>query len=106
MAAFSGFYENPGPPSSGNAHGIAPSHCHGYQNGQQQRYICLLSLPLSFDQNVAKRPCYGPFKLILSYYINLIGFISLFVSYWPPPLTRDAVLATIVASGHAQSRLN
>jgi hypothetical protein len=26
MAAFNGFYENPGPPSPGNACGIAPSH--------------------------------------------------------------------------------
>jgi hypothetical protein len=26
MAAFNGFYENPGPPSPGNARGIAPSH--------------------------------------------------------------------------------
>ncbi len=70
MAAFSGFYESPGPPPSGNVHGIAPSHCHCYQNGQRRRYICSLLLPLLFDQNVAKRPCYGPFKLMLSYYVN------------------------------------
>ena len=62
MAAFSGFYESPGPPSSGNARGIAPAQRHGYQIGQQRRYICSLWPPLSFDQNVAKRPCYGPFK--------------------------------------------
>jgi hypothetical protein len=37
-----------------------------------------------------------------SYYINLIVVISLFVSYWPPPLTMDAVLATIVAGGRAR----
>ena len=70
MVAFTGFYESPGPPPSGNVHGIAPSHCHCYQNGQRRRYICSLLLPLLFDQNVAKRPCYGPFKLIPSYYIN------------------------------------
>jgi hypothetical protein len=58
--------------------------------------------PLSFDQNVAKRPCYGPFKLTPSYYINLIGVIGLFVSFWLPPPTMDAVLATIVAGGQAQ----
>ena len=34
--------------------------------------------------------------------INLIGVISLFVCYWPLPLTMDAVLATIVAGGQAQ----
>ena len=41
-----------------------------------------------------------------SYYINLIGVISLFVSYWPLPVTTDAVLATIVAGGRARIRLN
>jgi len=33
MVVFSGFYESPGPPTSGNAHGIAPSHRHGYRKG-------------------------------------------------------------------------
>ncbi len=56
--------------------------------------------------NVAKRPCYGPFKLTPSYYINLIGVISLFVSYWPPPTTMDAVSATIITGGWARVRLN
>jgi len=55
LVAF-GFYESPGSPSSGDACGIAPLHCHGYPNGQQWRYICSLSPPFSFDQNVAKRP--------------------------------------------------
>jgi hypothetical protein len=43
-----------------------------------------------------------------SYYINLIGviIISLFVSYWPPPMTRNAVSATIVAGGRAQFQEN
>ena len=91
MAAFSGFYESPGPPSLSDVCNIAKSHCHGYRNSQQWRFICSLLLLLSFDQNVAKRPCY--------YHINLIGVISLFVSYWPPPLTMDAVSATIVAGG-------
>ncbi len=31
--------------------------------------------------------------------VNLIGVISLFISYWPPTTTRDAVSATIVAGG-------
>jgi hypothetical protein len=52
-------------------------HCHGYQNGQQWRSICSPLLPLLLDQIVAKRPCYGPFKLTPSYNINLIGVISL-----------------------------
>ena len=76
MAAFSGFYKSPGLPPSADARGIAPSHSHGYWNGQQQRYIRSLLSPLLFDQNVARRPCYGPFNLTPSYYINLIGVIS------------------------------
>jgi hypothetical protein len=99
MAAFSGFLYSPGHAALGNAICIAPLHCHGYQNGQQRRYICSLSLPHLFDQNVAKRPYYDPFKLAPSYYINLIGVISisLFVSYCPLPSTMDAICATIVA---------
>ena len=60
--------------------------------------------PLLFDQNVAKRLCHGQFKLMPSYYIyiNLIGVISLFVSYWPPLPTMDAISATIVAGGRAR----
>jgi len=50
MAAFSGFYESPGPPPSGDARGIAPSHHHGFQNGQRRRYIRSLLPPLLFDQ--------------------------------------------------------
>ena len=42
MAAFSGFYESPGPPSLGNECGIAPAHRHGYRNGLRQR--CFRSL--------------------------------------------------------------
>jgi hypothetical protein len=41
-----------------------------------------------------------------SYYINLLGVISLFVYYGPPPMTRDAVSDTIVAGGRARIRLN
>ncbi len=67
---------------------------------------CSSSSPLLFDQNVAKRPCYGPFKLMPSYNINLIGVIILFVWYWPPPATMNAVLATIVAGRQAQYQLN
>jgi len=102
MAAFSGFYESPGPSPLGNAHGIAPSNCHGYRNGQWRKHICLLSPPLFFDQSLAKTTCYGPFKLTPSYFINLIGVIHLFVSYWPQPLTMDTVSATIVAGGQAR----
>jgi hypothetical protein len=44
-------------------------------------------------------PCYGTFKLTPSYYINLIGVINVFIYYGPPPMTIDAVSATIVAGG-------
>ena len=30
MAVFNGFYESPGPPTLGDARGIAPLHRHGY----------------------------------------------------------------------------
>ena len=33
--------------------------------------------------------------------INLIGVISLFVCYWSPPTTMDAISATIVDDGRA-----
>jgi hypothetical protein len=48
MAVFSGLYESPGPPPSGDARGIVPPHCDGHRNGHQSGYIntslfCLLS---------------------------------------------------------------
>ncbi len=49
----------------------------------------------------AKRPCYGMYKLKKSSDINLIGVVSLFVCFWPLPMTMDAVLATIVDYGQA-----
>ncbi len=59
-----------------------------------------------FTVNVAKEPCYSPFKLTPSYNINLIGVISLFGCYWPSPTMMDAVSATIVAGRRAQIQLN
>jgi len=98
----SGFWYSPGHAAVGDAICIALLHRHGYWNGQQRRYICLLLPSLLFDQSVAKRPWYGPFKLMPSYYINLSGVISLFVSYWLPPLKMEAVLATIFPGGRAR----
>ena len=46
------------------------------------------------------------FKLTPSYKVNLIGVISLFICYWPSPMTMDAVSATIVAGGQAQFQYN
>ena len=46
MAVFSGFYESPGPPSSGNVRGIVPPHRDGHQNGQQSGYICSIIVVL------------------------------------------------------------
>jgi len=54
MAAFSGFYECPGPPSLGDEHGVAPSHRHGYRNGLQRRCLHSLSLPFLPGIIVAK----------------------------------------------------
>ena len=39
MAVFSGLYESPGPPPSGNAHGIVPPHRNDHRNGHQSGYI-------------------------------------------------------------------
>jgi hypothetical protein len=39
MAVFSGFYESPGHPPSGDGHGIVPPHCDDHRNGHQSGYI-------------------------------------------------------------------
>jgi hypothetical protein len=39
MAVFSGFYESPGPPSSGNVRGIVPPHRDDHRNGHKNGYI-------------------------------------------------------------------
>ena len=36
MAVFSGLYESPGPPPSGDARGIVPPHRNGHRNGHQR----------------------------------------------------------------------
>jgi hypothetical protein len=54
MAAFSGFYDSPGPNPSGDVRGIAPSHRHGYRNGLRRRCFCSLLLPFLPDIIVAK----------------------------------------------------
>jgi hypothetical protein len=46
MVAFSGFYQNPGPPSLGNVRSMVPAHCRCHQNGQQSWSIFLLSFCL------------------------------------------------------------
>ena len=61
----------------------------------------LVSADILLDTTCSEGQCSGPLKLTLSSNINLIGVINLFVCYWPPPATLDAVSATIVASGWA-----
>ena len=39
MAVFSGLYESPGPPPSGDARGIVPPHRDHHRNGHQSGYI-------------------------------------------------------------------
>jgi hypothetical protein len=39
MAVFSGLYESPGPPPSGNARGVVPPHHDHHRNGHQSGYI-------------------------------------------------------------------
>jgi len=54
MAEFSGFYESPGPPSSGDVLPITPAHRHGHQNCPQWRCICSPPPPISIAVIVAK----------------------------------------------------
>jgi hypothetical protein len=54
MAEFSGFYESPGPPSSGDVLGISPAHRHGYRNGPRRRCIYSPPPPISIAIIVAK----------------------------------------------------
>jgi hypothetical protein len=98
MAASSGFRCSPGHAASGNVACIASTPHHGHQNGLQQRGVCSPPPPILLGI-IIKGPCYCPLP---SSIINLIGVISLFVSYWPPPATIDAFLATIVAGGRAR----
>jgi len=42
MAVFSGLYESPGPPPSGDVRGMVPPHCDDHQNGHQSGYIIVL----------------------------------------------------------------
>ena len=54
MAVFSGLYESPGPPPSGDARGIVPPHRDGHRNGHQSGYIntslfCLFNIPSQTD---------------------------------------------------------
>ena len=50
----SGFYESPGPPSSGDVLGISPAHRHGYRNGPRRRCIYSPPPPISIAIIVAK----------------------------------------------------
>ena len=54
MAEFSGFYESPGPPSSGNVLCISPAHRNGHRNGLRRRCICFPPPPISIAGIVAK----------------------------------------------------
>ena len=94
MVTSSGFRCSPGHAAFGNVACIAPMPPHGHQNGLQRRCICSSSLPLLSDQIVAKRPCYGQFKLTPSYDINLVGVISLSIHYWPSLSKRPSKLGT------------
>jgi hypothetical protein len=53
------------------------------------------------ENNHSQRPCYGPLKLKLRQSNIYYNVISLLLCFWRPPATMDAVLATIVAGGHA-----
>ncbi len=82
-----GFYESPGPPPSGDARGITPcTITPPWLSKWPATEVHSFGVAASFIwSNIAKRPCYGQFNLMPSDYINLIGFISLCVSYWRTP---------------------
>jgi hypothetical protein len=53
------------------------------------------------NNNRSQRPCYGPLKLKLRHNDIYYNVISLLPYFGCPPMTMDAVLATIVAGGQA-----
>jgi hypothetical protein len=53
------------------------------------------------DNNCSQRPCYGPLKLKLRQSNIYYNVISLLLCFGHPPMTMDAVSATIVAGGQA-----
>jgi hypothetical protein len=62
MAAFSGFYKSPGLPTIGQCTRYCTVAPLWLLKRPATEVHSLLSPHLSFDQNVAKRPCYGPSK--------------------------------------------
>ncbi len=54
------------------------------------------------DNNHSQRPCYGSLKLKLKHSNIYNNVISLLLCFGHPPMTMDAVLATIVAGGQAR----
>jgi hypothetical protein len=79
----------------GDVLGVVPPDPHGHQNGSQSRSIFSFIEFMSWI-TVAKRPCYGPLKLKLSYIIVHYYVISQFVYYSGPPTAMNAVLDIIV----------
>ena len=53
------------------------------------------------NNNRSQRPCYGPLKLKLRHRDIYYNVISLLLCFGHPPMTMDAVSATIVAGGQA-----
>jgi hypothetical protein len=51
------------------------------------------------NNNRSQRPCYGPLKLKLRHSNIYYNVISLLLCFGRPPMTMDAILATIVAGG-------
>jgi hypothetical protein len=93
------FWSSPGHAASGDAVCIAPAHRCGHRNGRRTRCICLSSSILFINNNHSQRPCYGPLKLKLRHSDIYYNVISLLLCFGHPPMTMDAVLSTIVASG-------
>jgi hypothetical protein len=96
MAGSSGFQCSSGHAAWGNAACIAPL------KWPATEVHLLVTIIFLHDTTHSKGPCNGPLKLMPSRNINPEGFISLFISYWLPPLTMDAVSATIVAGRRAR----
>jgi hypothetical protein len=53
------------------------------------------------NNNRSQRPCYGPLKLKLRHSDIYYKVVSLLLCFGRPPMTMDAVWATIVAGGQA-----
>jgi hypothetical protein len=98
MAASSGFQGSPGHAASG-------ASARPLKWATTEVHFDVI-VDFVIDHNHSYITCYSQYKLKMRRRLIHYNMISLIVYYGPLPMTMDAVLATIVASGRAQIQLN